>query len=218
MFSSQSIPNPYGITVFGSSIIRVEPDVVVVRFSVSRIDPKTDKAFALAHDAVQKIQTYLRGIGSLEVSVSQVTLKQHTVYTNGVNEFRGYQSNVGFNVILRDLNLLEQMLKGIIESGANNINSIDFQTTRLKELRAQARTQAIEAALEKADVYCSAAKKNLGDIIHIEDVNPDTLRGREGHSRTEIPNDTEGEIRPFSSDSITVNGAVRIAFKFAESQ
>ena len=217
MTSNQSIPNPYGITVFGSSMIRVEPDVVSIRFSVSRIDPKTDKAFELTHSAVTKIQNYLRTIDKIDVSVSQVTLKQHFEYINGVNEFKGYRSSVSFSVILRDLSQLEDLLKGIIEAGANNINSIDFQTTRLKELRAEARTLAIQAGIEKANVYCSAAGKTPGDIIHIEDVNPDSLRGREGlHVQAEVPLETDDSIQPFSSDSITVNGAVRIAFKFAE--
>lgn len=214
--SNQSIPNPYGLTVFGSSVIRVEPDVVAVHFQVSRIDPRTDQAFALAHDAVQKIQTYLRSLETVEVSVSQVTLKEHTVYNNGVHEFKGYQSSVNFSVILRDLNHLEALIKGIIEAGANRITSIDFQTTRLKEKRAQARTQAIQAAIEKATVYCNAAQKKLGDIVHIEDVNPESLRGREGHVQTDLPADNEGELRPFSPDSISVNGAVRVAFHFAD--
>jgi len=214
--SDQSIPNPYGLTVFGSSIIRVEPDVVSVHFQVSRIDLRTDQAFALVHDAVQKIQTYLRTIESVDVSVSQVTLKEHTVYNNGVHEFKGYQSSTNFSVMLRNLSHLEALLKGIIEAGANRITSINFQTTRLKEIRAQARTQAIEAAIEKAHVYCSAAQKTLGDVIHIEDVNPELLQGREGHVQTAIPIENDGELRPFSPDSISVNGAVRMAFKFAD--
>lgn len=216
MFSAQSIPNPYGVSVFGSSIIRVEPDTVVIRFSVSRVDPKTDKAFSLAHDAVRKIQNYLHTIKGIDVSVSKVTLHQYTEYNNGKHEFKGYQSNVGFTVILRNLALLEDVLKGVIEAGANRIDKIDFQTTRLKELRAEARKQAISAAIEKAQIYCSAAGKTLGDIIHIEDVNPDSLHGREGHVQSQTPTDDEGDLRPFSSDSIAVNGAVRLAFNFAD--
>ena len=107
------------------------------------------------------------------------------------------------------------MLKGIIEAGANRITSIDFQTTRLKEIRAQARTQAIDAAIEKAQVYCSAVQKKLGDIVHIEDVNPESLQGREGHVQT-ASSEVDGELRSFSPDSISVNGAVHLAFNFAD--
>ena len=216
MFSNQSIPNPYGLTVFGSSIIRVEPDVVVITFAVQRIDPQTGKAFAAARDAAAEIQKYLHKFDNADVRTSQVTLRQHTVYRNGEHEIIGYQANVGFNVILRDLFRLTEMLNGVIELGANNIGSIDFQTTRLKGLRSQARIQAVEAAVEKAQVYCSAAHRILGDVVHIEDVNPDTLRGNEGHVQSEVPMDTDGEILPFSADSIVVKGAVRIAFAFAD--
>lgn len=213
MSSDQSIPNPYGITVFGSSIIRVEPDVVIIKFSVKRLEPKTNVAFDLANDAVKNIQAYLKKIPDIDVNISRVTLRQHTVYQNGVHEFRGYQAQVSFAVILRDLSVLETLLNGVIEAGANQVDSINFQTTRLKGLRAQARIQAVEAAIEKAKVYCSAANKQLGEILHIEDVNPDSLRGNEGHV-IEIADD-ETPLSPFSSDSIAVNGAVRIAFTFA---
>ena len=56
----------------------------------------------------------------------------------------------------------------------------------------------------------------LGKVLHIEDVNPDRLRGREGHVTFEIQPDDSGEIQVFDPGSIIVGAAVSIAFKIEE--
>jgi hypothetical protein len=45
----------------------------------------------------------------------------------------------------------------------------------LKELRADARKQAVVAAREKAELYCREAGVAVGKVIAIEDSNPDQL-------------------------------------------
>ena len=47
-------------------------------------------------------------------------------------------------------------------AGANELTSVTFQTTRLKEVRADARRRAVAAAREKAELYCSAAGVSAG--------------------------------------------------------
>ena len=148
-----------------------------------------------------------------EVGTSRVNISQSFRLVNGERKFIGYTAKIAFHVLLRQLDKMEDVLSGIIDAGVNEIASVDFQTTRLKELRAEARRRAVDAAREKAENYCGAAGVNLGKIIHIEDVNPDTLRGREGHVTYEIQPDDNGEIRVFDPGSITIGAAVVIAFK-----
>jgi uncharacterized protein YggE len=67
------------------------------------------------------------------------------------------------------------------------VSSVDFQTTKLREHRTEARRQAVNAAREKAEVYCGAAGATLGRVLHIEDVNPESLSGmREGHAQNKV--------------------------------
>lgn len=118
--------------------------------------------------------------------------------------------------MLRQLEKMEDVLAGIVDAGVNEVNGVDFQTTRLKELRAEARRRAVTAAREKAENYCNAAGVNLGKILHIEDVNPDVLCGREGHVIGEIQPDDSGEMQAFDPGSITVGAAVIIAYKIEQ--
>jgi hypothetical protein len=209
----QAISNPLGINVFGSALIRVEPDIATLSFGVSSVEKKPDAAFQATRNLAQKVQSYLSKAGIQEVSTSRIRLDTYYEYIEGRNQFAGYSAQVMFTVLLTDLSRIEEILVGVVDAGANIIESTSFQTSRLKELRAEARRRAVEAAREKADNYCRAAGVTLGGVLHIEDVNPDTLRGFEGHSRREEPTIDENEpLRAFSAGSIVVRGAVMMTY------
>src|SRR5512145_734642 len=212
----QLIQTPFGINVFGSALIRVDPDIVSLNFAVSRLQKHPRDAFQEVRKAAQSVRKYLEQAKIGEVGASRVSISQSFRYVNGDQQFIGYTARIAFYVLLRQLDKMEEFLSCIVDTGVNEITSVEFQTTRLKELRAEARRRAITAAREKAENYCSAAQVHLGQVIHIEDVNPDTLRGREGHVSYEIQPDDSGEMQVFDPGSITVGAAVSIAFKIEE--
>jgi len=213
MNQEQLIQTPFGINVFGSALIRVDPDIVSLNFAVSRLHQHPKEAFQDVRKSSQSVRKYLEQAKVGEVGTSRVNISQTFRYISNENKFVGYTAKIAFHVLLRQLDKMEDVLTGIVDSGVNEIANVDFQTTRLKEVRAEARRRAIDAAREKAENYCNAAKVNLGKVIHIEDVNPDSLRGREGHVSYEIQPDDSGEIKVFDPGSITVGAAVIIAFK-----
>jgi uncharacterized protein YggE len=213
MFGQQPIATPYGVSVFGSAIVRVIPDVVVISFSVSQVKQHPKDAFQAVRDSARKVQTYLTNAQIKDAGSSRINLQSEYRFVQQENKFVGYRTTVEFRVILSDLSRVEEILAGVVDAGANNISSVSFQTTRLKELRAEARRQAVLAAREKAENYAGAAGVALGEVIHIEDLNPDQLRGREGHVRVESPMEDGGAAQAFDPSSIVVGGAVLVAYK-----
>ena len=123
-----------------------------------------------------------------------------------------------------DLEQLENLLVSLVDLGVNEIDDVNFQTTRLKELRSDARRKAVDAAAAKAENYCSAAGIKLGRVIHIEDVNPDAadfLGGRyEDHAMSQNminllePADAE-DLQSFNPGGITISAAVLLSFNIA---
>lgn len=208
----QTIQKPFGITVFGSAIIRVEPDTAVLTFAVSNLDKHPQKAFQPTRQIAQKVSAYLVQTNIKEVSTSRISLNTSYRYTAGENKFEGYLTKITYTVLLRNLEQVENVLSGVVDAGVNDITSVDFQTSRLKEIRIQARQRAVDAAKEKAEIYCTAAGVRLGNVIHIEDVNPDQLRGREGHVVHEIPIEEDGPLQAVNPGSIVVGAAVLMAF------
>jgi uncharacterized protein YggE len=107
------------------------------------------------------------------------------------------------------------MLVGIVDAGADVIERVDLRTSRLAELRAEARTRALQAARRKAEGYASAAGIDLGRVVHIEDVNPAQLAGRRGHGADlDLSNDdTATDTESYDPGAIEVTAAVMVGFQ-----
>jgi uncharacterized protein YggE len=205
-----------GVKVFGSAVLRVEPDVAALQFAVSRQAKNPRDAFKETHTAVKALRAYLAKTGTAgDVAASRVTLSRTFEYINGRQQPTGYSARVAFNVILSDLAQMEELLAGVVDAGANEIDAVEFRTTRLKEHRAEARRRAVAAGREKAENYCRAAGVGLGPVVNIEDVSPEVLRGSgEGHTSRETSSD-EGPDRAFAPGSIVVGAAVSRVYAVA---
>jgi uncharacterized protein YggE len=220
MDQHQIIRQPFGITTFGSAVLRTDPDVASVQFAITRTEQLPKQSFQAVREASKNVTDYLQRVDfKKDTSSSRLSLSQAWKLTGGTQTFIGYKAKAGFHVLLYDLEQLENLLIGIVDAGANEINDVNFQTSRLKELRAQARRKAVEAAREKAENYCQAAQVKLGKVIHIEDVNPDSLSGRfEGHVMRQVELDDSGTVQAFNPGSITINAAVLISFNIADNE
>ncbi len=214
MHVAQSIRNPNGISVFGSYVLRVEPDVAQVIVAVAHTKPEPPGAFAATREALAQVRAYLRqaDVAPADVQTSHMDLSaQHDGYGKE-RAFLGYQARVSLSVRLTDLRRYEEILAGVVQAGANQIQSTEFQTTRLAELRAQARRGAFAAARRKAELYAEEAGVRLGDVLHVEDVNPDGLGRRESHG-ADVDLESEGDgLQPTAPGSIQVKAAVQLSF------
>lgn len=202
------------VRVFGSVVLRVPPDTASISVAVSRLEPKPEAAFARTRDAARAVSTYLHNAGVKDVGSSRVTLSQETRYVNGEHKFAGYLARIGFHVVVRELDRVDGLLAGLIAAGANELSAVTFQTTRLRELRADARRRAVAAAREKADLYCTAAGVSVGEVLEIEDVNPESVSGRsEGHTYREPAADDPGEPGAIDPGAIAVGAAVNVVYR-----
>jgi uncharacterized protein len=211
MVITQAIQRPFGVTAFGSAVIRVAPDIASVTFAVSRVAQTPREVFREAAQGAQAVREYLNAKPAGEMGASGVQLSQQYSYSAGENRFVGYRAKVSFNLLMRDLDRLEEVLVALVDAGANEIEEVDMQTTRLHEVRAEVRTRAMNAAREKAEHYCRSAGIKLGPVVHIEDVNPDVLLGvGHGHAMRESLADDTGALQPINPGSIIVRAAVLI--------
>ncbi len=76
----QAIPNPAGVSSFGSAIIRVPPDLALLRLGVRSLKDKPEDAFADARKKNDAVRAFLRSVGASEVASSRITLRQETRY------------------------------------------------------------------------------------------------------------------------------------------
>jgi uncharacterized protein len=215
MSMSQTIEKPFGISVFGSALVRAEPDRASLRFAVSSLAQHPKEAFDKTRTVARGVRELLAQLALQDMGVSRINLSQTFRYTSGENRFVGYTAKTSFHVLLHDLERVEEVLVKIVDVGVNEVGSVEFLTSRLRELRMEARRRAIGAAREKAEIYCTAAGVTLGPTIHIEDLNPDMGQLKErGHMQAAEPTlGDEEALSAFNPGSIEVAAAVQVAYE-----
>jgi uncharacterized protein YggE len=121
-----------GVTVFGSAILRVVPDTPSITVAVSRVEAKPEAAFAKTREAAASVGGLLKKSGVDDVGSSRVFLTQEYKWINNENKFVGYRARITFN-IFGELDKVDGLLTGLIAAGANELASVGFQTTKLKQ-------------------------------------------------------------------------------------
>ncbi len=219
--NSLTVEHPFGVSVFGSALLRVPPDSATIRAAIACLDEKPGEAFAKAKKGAQAVSAFLRKAPVKESGLSRISLRQEYRFANNERRPIGYVARIGVNVILSQLDHIEEIVSGLIDAGANEVTAIEFHTARLKELRARARQLATQAAREKAEIYADAAKVSVGEVLHIQDVNPTILRQpfhgeatRGGPVQQELA-DSEPEQNSLDPSAIEVGAAVMIAYRIA---
>jgi uncharacterized protein len=219
VYVHQSIQRPFGINVFGSSVIRVKPDHAVLSFAVTRTHDKPGEAFAAARKAVDDVRAFLgtSDLGGTDVQTSRPTLRQAMRGYGDKLEYVGYTARASFQVHVRDLDRLESVLAGVVEAGVDLIEGTDLRSSKLVEVRGEARERALLAARRKAERYAKSACVELGRVLHIEDVNPDDLKSRRGHgAELELgQDDDQAPLGVFDPGCIEVQAAVMVGYAIA---
>lgn len=214
----QVIPNPTGVSTFGSAVMRIAPDFATISCTISCVHDNPQDAFSEARERAKSVTLALKNLPVQEYGTSRISLLKKQNYVNGQSQFAGYLASLNVQVSIDDLEKIEEVICALVASGANEIDGVSFQTKKLKEIRAEARRMAVSAAREKALNYCNAAGVKLGEILHIEDVNPDNMDGRrEGHVRPHNFSEVAEAEGAFDPSAIQVNAAVIVVYAFEKS-
>ncbi len=213
--SNQSIDNPVGVNVYGSAVLRTEPDRAVAEIGIARVASTAKAAFSETGKAVEAVIRSVRRnrLSSDAVEVSRVVLTTAYEGFGQTQKFIGYRARVTFRIMIDRLDGVERVLTDAVEAGANEVTGVKYLTSQLAELRAQARREAVVAARRKAEVYCGAAGVVLGRVLHIEDVNPDSMVHRGGQVEASGPDiDDEVASGALTSGSLVVSAAVFVTW------
>lgn len=211
MNGTQAIDKPWGASVFGAASVDAAPDLARLRVAIKQTRPKPAEAFEVTRAAVNQVREVLRGHGipDTAVSTSRLNLQSNWAYHNNERKFLGYTCAASFVIELRELDTLEPVLVEVVEAGANHVDGVEFDVSRKKQLRAQAREGAVAAAQEKAQLYAQAAGVRLGPIVHIKDVDSDSMQNTYRSHGQSAEAGGDGDLSP---GRITVTAGVVLGY------
>ena len=91
MSPGQAVRQPFGVTTYGSTIIRVDPDIASIHFAISRTESHPKESFRVVREASKKVFDYLQKANfRKETSSSRISLSQTWDYVGATRKFMGY--------------------------------------------------------------------------------------------------------------------------------
>jgi uncharacterized protein len=213
----------------GSAIIRVQPDRASIRFGVQSFASTPRTAQAATETIVKRVLQAVRdqGIENRDIATDYYSVRPDYDHPmRGAPTLVGYWSENGLEVTLRDVTKLSDVLIAALDAGATSVDNLTFTTTRLRELRDEARSLAVKAALEKADALAGAAGITAESVTDIEETSSSYYSGywnRGGNWVSQVQNviqeapasaiSAEMEAGEFSLGQIVVQAQVNVSVR-----
>jgi uncharacterized protein len=166
---------PRTLNVSGSGTVYLTPDIAYVYVGVHTDDPDLATAVSKNNTQAQALVDALKKAG---IDAKDIQTSNFSVYTNGNTGFdkaTGQATNTGtyysvdnsVYVTMRDLTQMGKILSTAVSSGANSINSIQFDVADKTKAMAQARLKAMTNASSLAAELAQTAGLKLGAIQNV---------------------------------------------------
>lgn len=156
------------VTVSGEGKIKVTPDQAVITIGVENIGPDAAEVKKKNDATVDAVIKYLK---KSNISATDYQTQRVNLYRNYDYDKKKY-NNVASQTItinLKDLSKYDALMSGLVDAGVNNIQGVEFKTSKLAEYETQARREAALDAKKKANDYAVALGQKVGKAIVIND-------------------------------------------------
>ena len=160
-------PPVRSMSVNGSGQVFLAPDIAYINIGVHTEMPTATEAVAENKDQTQKVIDTLKGAGvdPKDISTTNFSIWSNTQYSpDGQPTGTTYVVDNTVSVTVRKLDSLGDLLDSAVASGANNINSIQFDVADKTAALKEARGEAVKDAKAQAQELADAAGVQLGEI------------------------------------------------------
>ncbi len=156
------------VTVSGEGKVKITPDQAYITVS---IDTKGTKAIDVKKEndiAVEKVLQFIKKmkLPKEDVITERVALNPNYDYEK---KKHNYMANQTIIIKLKDLLKYDELLEGLIDSGVNRIDNVEFKSSKLETLQSEARKLAMKDAKLKAEDYVSVLGQKIGKALLIND-------------------------------------------------
>jgi len=159
------------LTVSGTGLVRVTPDIATINLGVTTQDMDVAQAVAANNLTAEAIANAVKtlGVAPEDVRTAYFNVSPQPQYdqTGMPTGQTTYWVNNTLVITLRRVDQLGALLQAAVDAGANNINGVSFDLSDKSQAEEQARQAAIADAQQRAARLASAAGATLGQIVSI---------------------------------------------------
>jgi uncharacterized protein YggE len=160
-------PDPQ-ISVTGEGKVKVTPDQAFISISVETKGSNATDVKKQNDASVEKVVQYLKRskLQQSDIQTRRVSLNPQYDYDKKKYSYNATQT---IEILLRDLSYYDALMEGLVDSGINRINTVEFKSSKLEQHQSEARKLAMQDAKLKAQDYVSVLGQKVGKAISISD-------------------------------------------------
>jgi uncharacterized protein len=233
--TAQDIDKMPQIAVTGTADVLVEPDEANISLDITKLDKVLDVAKKRNDETTAKILEVTKrfNISAQNVNIRNISVEiknkiirdpKKPVYDEdgdltGEKIFIGYEVSKTIRIKYLELKKFEELFAELLKTGVTEVNSVEFETSKLRLYKDQARDMAIRAAREKATAMAGAIGQTIGKAIRITE---GTISNTNlNYSANSMSNNTRSipavetvstSIGSFSPGTITVSASATVVF------
>ena len=168
---AQEKPSP-SISVMGTGTVNIVPDKVLINSRVEHTGKTAAEVKRKNDEVVNRIIKYLRseGVAAKNIQTEYLRLNKEVNYNT---QDTMYSANQAISIQLANLKDYEKIMSGLLNSGLNRIDGVQFQTSQKEALQSEARKKAVLNAKMKAEEYAEALGQSAGKAIRISETQTD---------------------------------------------
>lgn len=186
MPSDQPVPSNHAnsiqpettLSVSASGEISRSPDIATIMAGV-QTDADTASA-AMSQNAASMEGVYnaleAAGVAARDMQTSNLSLQPRYDYSNQDGtppRVTGYTASNQLSVTVRNLDNLGTTMDAIVQQGGNTISGLQFSLDDPTEARNEARRQAIQTAVKRANLYAQETGYRVARIVTINEQSSD---------------------------------------------
>jgi uncharacterized protein YggE len=165
---SQELKQVPTITVSGEGKVKAAPDQVSISIS---IETKGSKANDVKLENDKKMDAIIKfikksAIAKEDFQTQRISLNPNYDY---VKKKYNYVATQSIYVLLKDLTIYDELMEGLVNEGINRIENVEFKSSKIIELKSEARKLAVKEAKSKAEDFVSVLNQKVGKAILISD-------------------------------------------------
>jgi hypothetical protein len=170
------------ISVTGTAEVKTAPDLIVWSIGLTDNDKDLLVAKKRSDEKVKAVLALRQKLGVKDGDAETGPIYVHREYQR---DERGNQGDFKYFVVSRsvtirqtDLKRFDEFLDGLVSSAEMEV-SFRFESTRIHEIRAKTRLEALKLAKDKAEKMAAVVGAKLGPVITINEHAPQSSNWRE---------------------------------------
>lgn len=163
------------ISVAGTAVTRTMPDTIVWRVSTGDFDRDLVSAKESSDrklKAILGLREQLK-IDKEDLETGHLSIRREYEYDERGHQkaFKHFAVTRSVTVRQRDVDRFDEFFSKLVSSAEMEVN-VNFESSRLHELRAETRLKALRIAQEKAEAMVKELGAKLGEVIRIDEHRP----------------------------------------------